>query len=107
MKDGQLFFKEENGEYTPIGKIENVEMTEPENPFGIPYSLGIDLLSKAFADVELSAYLTAKEIRKLTKALGIKKKYAADLRRRKSAKRYRMRKLEKRMCKQKKGELKK
>ena len=70
-------------------------MTETENPFGEPYSLGVDLLSNAFAQLELTAYLTAAEFRNLFKAFGIKRKVFSDRRRRESAKRYRERKAEK------------
>ena len=99
-KKNVLYIVGGDGTVTPLGEIRSVEMTEPENPFGEPYSLGIDLLSNAFAQSELTAYFTAAEFRNLFKAFGIKRKVFSDRRRRESAKRYRERKHTKRAKKE-------
>lgn len=93
QKKNVLYFVGGGGTAVPLGEIRSIEMTEPENPFGEPYSLGMDLLTNAFAQAELSAYFTAEEFRKLFKVLGIKRKILADRRRMESARRYRERKI--------------
>lgn len=92
-KKNVLYIVGGDGTAVPLGEIRSIEMTEPENPFGEPYSLGMDLLTNAFAQAELSAYFTAEEFRKLFKVLGIKRKILADRRRMESARRYRERKI--------------
>lgn len=96
QKKNVLYFVGGDGTAVPCGEIRSIEMTEPENPFGEPYSLGMDLLSNAFAQAELSAYFTAEEFRKLFKVFGIKRKILADRRRMECARRYRERKAVKR-----------
>ena len=99
-KKNVLYIVGGDGTATPLGEIRSVEMTEPVNPFGEPYLLGIDLASNAFAQAELAAYFTAAEFRKLLKVFGIKRKILADGRRMESARRYRERKALKRTNKQ-------
>lgn len=89
-----LCAKMDDGSYAAIGMIEGAETVAVENPFGECFSLGLDLASNG--SFTATAYLTDKEIRSLRKALGIRRKDLSDFRRRESAKRYRMRKLNKR-----------
>ena len=100
QKKNVLYFVGGDGAAVPLGEIRSIEMTELVNPFGEPYSLGIDLVSNAFAQTELAAYFTATEFRKLLKVFGIKRKILADRRRMESARRYRERKAIKRVKEQ-------
>lgn len=84
----------EDGVAVPLGKITESNFDGEANPFGETYSL-LSALTSAFSELELTAHLTAKEIRNLQKLMGVKRKVAADLRKQGEWKRYHLRKAEK------------
>ena len=83
-----------DGVAVPLGNITDISFDGEANPFGDTYSL-LSALTNAFDDLELTAHLTAKEIRNLQKLMGVKRKVAADLRKQGEWKRYHLRKAEK------------
>ena len=96
----------EDGVAVPLGNITDISFDGEVNPFGDTYSL-LSALTNAFDDLELTAHLTAKEIRNLQKLMGVKRKVAADLRKQGEWKRYHLRKAEKIRKKAEYGRLRK